>query len=140
HEHNHNDNHNKSSEHADASKISDDMAAQVGIETAVAGPGTIQQTLTAYGRLYTASEQMSHIRARFPGLIASVQAKIGDAVSAGDLLAKIESNESLKTYEIRAPISGVVTERHANAGEFTGEQTLFTIASFEILWVELNIF
>lgn len=134
------DEHEHHDEHSDFSRITEDMAFQVGIKTAIAGPGTIRQTLTAYGRLYTASEQMSHIRARFPGLIAMVQAKIGDAVSAGDLLAKVESNESLKTYDIRAPISGLITERHANEGEFTGEQTLFTIASFETLWVELKIF
>ena len=137
HFHEHNDEHE---EHSDSTNIHNAMADQVGIKTENAGPGLIRQTITVYGRLHAASEQMSHIRARFAGLIVRVQAGIGDEVEAGALLAEVESNDSLKTYEIRAPISGVVTERHANAGEFTGEQILFAIASFDTLWVELKVF
>lgn len=121
-------------------EISPEMAHQVGIAVAEAGPGTINRTLTTYGKVVTPPGQESHVRARFPGQIKQVYAQIGDHVQAGDLLAEIESNDSLRTYEIQAPIDGVVTERHANTGEFAQDQNLFSIADSDPLWVELKVF
>ena len=50
-----------------------------------------------------------------------MQRKLGDTVRAGETLAVIESNESLRTYNLAAPISGVITERNANPGEQSGD-------------------
>jgi len=55
-------------------------------------------------------------------------------------LASIESNESLRPYTIDAPISGVVTERSANAGEQTAGRRLFTIVDTSAVWVNLSVF
>ena len=100
----------------------------------------MHQTITTFGRLVTGPEQTSHVRARFPGVIKSVNVSIGDAVKTGALLAVIESNESLKKYEVRAPITGTITQRHANTGEMTQNQVLFSIANFDTLWAELRVY
>lgn len=121
-------------------QMSPTMAERVGIRTAEAGPGTLAKTLTVYGEVTTIPGGVSHVRARFPGLITDVQANIGDKVEAGDVLARIESNESLRVYEVTAPIAGTVTERHANTGESTGDQVLFTVANLDRLWVNLKVF
>jgi len=134
-----NDNHDHDEEE-NTSRISNDMASQVGIGTAFASEQTIHQTITSYGVLSTGPEQLSHMRARFSGLITSVSASIGDTVNAGDLLAKVESDESLKQYSVRAPISGTIIQRHANTGEVTKDQVLFSIANFDTLWAELRIY
>ncbi|BFM18863.1 hypothetical protein R50073_50460 (plasmid) [Maricurvus nonylphenolicus] len=123
-----------------ASRISGDMADQVGIGTTFASEQILHQTITSYGVLSTGPEQLSHMRARFSGLITSVKASIGDTVKAGDLLAEVESDESLKKYLVRAPISGTVVQRHANTGEVTKDQVLFSIADFDTLWAELRIY
>ncbi|MFN3238418.1 MAG: efflux RND transporter periplasmic adaptor subunit, partial [Pseudomonadales bacterium] len=123
-----------------ASRISGEMADQVGIGTTPASEQTLHQTITSYGVLSTGPEQLSHMRARFSGLITSVKASIGDTVKAGDLLAEVESDESLKKYSVRAPISGTVVQRHANTGEVTKDQVLFSIADFDTLWAELRIY
>jgi len=123
-----------------ASHIDDGIAEQVGIRVTPATARTLRQTIIAYGSLTTAPEQLSHVRARYSGLIASVKATVGDVVAAGDLLALVESNESLRTYGIRAPIAGTVVQRHANAGEVSGDQVLFSIANFDMLWAELRIY
>lgn len=73
-------------------------------------------------------------------MIRTVTAKIGDSVRAGDTLATIESNESLQTYSLVAPLNGVVTARQANPGEQTGDKVLFTIADLSSVWVELSLF
>jgi len=139
-EYGHEDEHEHGHEEEGVTQIDDAMALQVGIVVALTGSETLRQTFTSYGRLTTAPEHNSHVRARFPGIVRSVVVNIGDRVSTGDLLAVIESNESLKRYEVRAPINGTVIQRHANAGEMTQDQVLFSISSFDSLWAELRIF
>lgn len=144
-----NDSHSKGGHHENdhphekeenTSRIDSDMAAQVGIGTTVATGQSLHQTITSYGVLSTGPEQLSHMRARFSGLITSVKANIGDIVKAGDLLAEVESDESLKRYPVRAPISGTVVQRHANTGEVTKDQVLFSIANFDRLWAEFRVY
>ncbi|XOV85437.1 MAG: efflux RND transporter periplasmic adaptor subunit [bacterium] len=120
--------------------IDAEQARSSGIVTAVAGSGELSRTVKTYGRVAVPPNQISHMRARFPGLIETVSVDIGDVVSAGDRLARIEANTSLKSYTIFAPISGVVTQRHANAGELAQDQVLFSIVNPEQLWAELRIF
>ena len=129
-------------EHEDeqSTRITDEMAAQVGIKTAHASSQLLRQNIIAYGSLSNDPQQLSHVRARYSGLIKSVKSTIGDIVKKGDLLAQVESNESLKTYQILAPISGMIIQRHANTGEVTLDQVLFSIADFNTLWAEFRIY
>ncbi|MEJ6655614.1 MAG: efflux RND transporter periplasmic adaptor subunit [Pseudomonas sp.] len=126
--------------HEGRTRIAADIAESAGIRTAEAGPGSIERTLTAYGRLTTAPEQMARVRARFPGVITRVDVRLGDRVVKGDRLAQVESNESLKTYDLRSPIGGVVSERTISVGEITGEQPLLAITDLTTLWADLQIF
>ena len=123
-----------------ATSIDADHASSSGIATALAGPGELSRTVKTYGRVAVPPNQISHIRARFAGLIKTVSVDIGDVVNAGDRLARIEANNSLKSYTITAPISGIVTQRHANAGELAQDQVLFSIVNPAQLWAELRIF
>ena len=116
------------------------MAQQLGIVTSIAAAQELEQSISLYGSLTSGPEQISHVRARFQGLIKSVAVSIGDLVKTGDLLAEVESNDSLKVYRIRAPISGRVLQRHANIGEFTQDQVLFSIVNLDTLWAELRVF
>ncbi|WP_370978589.1 efflux RND transporter periplasmic adaptor subunit [Agaribacterium sp. ZY112] len=125
---------------ANSSRIEDSMAKQVGIVTSVAGSQELHQTITVYGAIVPAPEQLSHVRARFEGMVTSVKVTLGDRVKTGDVLAEIESNESLKTYAIRSPITGRIVQRHANTGEVTKDQVLFSIANFDTVWAELRVY
>ena len=126
--------------HEGRTRIAADIAEKAGIQTTEAGPGSIERTLTTYGQLTIAPEQIARVRARFPGVITKVNVRLGDRVAKGDRLAKVESNESLKTYDLRSPIDGVVTERQISVGEVAGEQPLFAIADLTTLWAELRVF
>ena len=117
-----------------------DVAAAAGIQTATAGPGTIADTLTLYGAIAPDRTRVREVQARFPGVIRSVSRAIGDSVKAGDALAVIESNESLQTYTLTAPIAGVIIARTADPGEQAGGDTLFEIADFSTVWAELDVF
>ena len=116
------------------------LAKEAGISTQVASAGNLKQTLKLYGQALPDPVRISHIQARYPGVIRSVKATIGDRVKAGDVLASVESNESLRQYSISAPINGTIVERHANADEFTSDKVLFTLVDYSQLEVHLHAF
>jgi len=121
-------------------QIAPDMAAAFGIETMIAGPATLAETITAYGTIVPNPERVREVSARFDGAIQSVDVALGQMVNRGQRLASVESNESLQSYAITAPISGLVMERAANAGEQTNGRRLFTIVDTSNVWAEIAIF
>ena len=121
-------------------KISAEVAEAFGLETLVAGPVVLQETVTLYGRITTNTERVREVSARFDGVIQSVTPSLGDTVREGQSLAKVESNESLKSYTIKAPIGGVISQRDANPGEQTSGRQLFTITDTSSVWVDLAVF
>lgn len=126
--------------HEGRTRIEAEVAEAAGIGTAIAGPGSITETLRLFGSIVPDATRVREIRARFPGVIRSVAHQVGDRVRAGDTLALIESNESLQEYAVTAPISGVITRRHAEPGEQTDSDSLFEIADFTHVWAEFNAF
>jgi len=116
------------------------IADKAGIKTQRVSGGTIKKTLTVYGKAVADTSKISHIKARFAGIISRVNVAIGDKVKKGQILAVIESNESLNRYNILAPFSGTITDRHAAQGEQTQDQALFTLANFDHVWAEFQIF
>ncbi len=120
--------------------IKPEAARAAGIEAAIAGAAVLHETVTLYGSVQANPERVRAVTARFPGVIRSVAAKIGDSVKSGTTLATIESNESLQAYSVAAPISGIVTQRAANPGEATGTEPLFVVSDFSTLWAELTAF
>ena len=136
----HNDEHGD--EHGDEGQIemSAEMMKTVGITTLTASSGEIKQRLTLYGTSTTEPSAVSHVRARFAGVITKLSVNVGDKVKKGQLIAEIESNNSLTRYSIHAAISGVITQRNANPGELANEQVLVTIEDHQKLWLELQVF
>lgn len=120
--------------------IAREIADAAGIKVETAGPATLVETISLYGRIVAANSHRRDIGARFPGVIRAVRKQQGDTVKSGDALAVIESNESLQTYTVTSPIAGVVTERNANEGEQTTERSLFTIVDPSVVWAELGVF
>jgi len=121
-------------------KIETAVAGALEIESMIAGPVVMQETITVYGQIKANSERIRKVSARFEGVIKSVLPSLGDKVRKGKKLATVESNESLELYTIIAPISGVVTQRDANAGEQTNRRQLFTIMDTSSVWVDLSVF
>jgi len=115
-------------------------AARAGVTTALAGPATLRETLTVPGRVILNTDTIARVTPRFAGLVKSVSRLLGDRVAAGEVLAVIEANDSLQSYEVRAPRDGTVIARNATAGGFAaaGEE-LYTLADLSAVWVELLV-
>ncbi|MDY6933473.1 MAG: efflux RND transporter periplasmic adaptor subunit [Spirochaetota bacterium] len=57
------------------------------------------------------------------------------------MLAIIESNESLSSYHIRSLIPGRIIEKHITLGKFfSDETTVYKIANFSIVWINLAVY
>ena len=122
-------------------EIAAKTAADSGIRVAPAGPGVIADEHEVQGLLTPMEGRVANVMARFPGPIRSLRANVGDPVRAGQALASVESNLSLTTYTVSAPISGVVLARNASVGSVAGEGSpLFEIGDLSSLWVDLHIF
>ncbi|MGA0840913.1 MAG: efflux RND transporter periplasmic adaptor subunit [Pseudomonadales bacterium] len=111
-----------------------------GIVNETAGPATIDETRELYGTVQLASAARSEIRAQFPGRVVAVMKNVGDPVRSGDLLARIESSESLQVYPVYATAGGVVAERHGNPGDVTSDRPLYVITDLTQTTVAFNVF
>ena len=121
--------------------MTDAVAKRSGVQVAPVTAGTIADQHEVQGLLTPVEGRIAQVMARFPGPIRSLRANVGDRVRAGQPLATIESNLSLTTYTVPAPISGVVLQRNASVGAVASEgMPLYEIADLSELWVDLHIF
>lgn len=125
---------------AESSRISEAAAKNLGLEMLQAGPATVLETLSVSGRVTLNQNTTTQVKARFPGIVRSVTKQPGEIVQAGDILATVESNESLQVYPVTAPVSGTIITRNANAGELAGADPLYVIADLSEVWAELFVF
>ena len=126
---------------ADRVFISDAKLAAAGVALGAAGSAVLSETLHLNGMLRANQESVVQVTPRFPGVVRDIRKRIGDAVVKGDQLASIESNQSLTTYDLKAPISGTVIERQISLGEYASEQKpAFVVADLSTIWVELSVY
>ena len=84
---------------------------------------------------------MTHVIPRFPGVVKSVTKRLGDEVAKGEVLATVESNESLQTYDIKAELDGTVIKKDATLGEFvSGQEPIFTVTDLSTVWADFSVY
>ncbi len=121
-------------------EIPEPIAKAMSIDTEVVGPKSLIETRTFSGQVHTNPNLLSRVRPRFAGMVKSVRRELGEVVKAGEVLATVQSNESLQTYSVKAPIGGLIVRRDIQVGESTSDEPLFVIADLSNVWVELDIF
>lgn len=119
--------------------ISADAARAGGVRSERAGPAVIAELIDLSGRVEITPEGRATVRAWYPGRIVALSGELGQRVRKGQVLARVESSNSLQTYSIPAPITGVIVEKSANVGEIT-EGPLFVIADPNDLHAELFVY
>jgi membrane fusion protein, heavy metal efflux system len=93
------------------------------------------------GEVVLNADRLAHVVPRFPGIAREVKKALGDHVSADEVLAIIESNESLARYEVRSMISGTVTEKHITLGEFVrDDEDVFVVADLSTVWANITVY
>lgn len=127
--------------HADGITLSDTKLQAAGIELAKASGGVLRDSLLLNGIVQPNQESLVQVTPRFPGIVRDVRKRIGDRVEKGDVLAIIESNQSLTAYELKASLAGTVIDRQTTLGEFVSEQKpAFVIADLSTVWVDFSVY
>jgi cobalt-zinc-cadmium efflux system membrane fusion protein len=120
--------------------IAPEAAVTGGIQSEAAGPAILAERIDMSGRVEITPEGKSEVRAWYPGRVVSMNGELGQAVRKGQILARVESSESLQTYSIPAPISGVIMEKNANVGGVAYDSPLYVLADPTSLHAEFFVF
>ncbi|UTW58762.1 efflux RND transporter periplasmic adaptor subunit [Kordiimonas sp. SCSIO 12603] len=120
--------------------ISDKVANEVSIEIDHAGPQTIAQTIEVFGAVEFAPSAQSTLKPRYPGTVLDVYKSEGETVKKGDLLARIENSQSLRPYDIRSPMDGIIVRSHTRTGDVVTDSPLFIIGDLTNLWADFHIY
>jgi len=120
--------------------ISEEAARAGGVKTETAGPVVMSELVDMAGRVEITPEGQAKVRAWFPGRIVALGAELGQQVRKGQVVARVESAESLQTYAILAPISGVVIQKTANVGDVAYSEPLYVIADPTKLHAEFFVY
>lgn len=108
--------------------IAPEAARAAGIETLAAGPANVSELLEVVGRVELDPSANASVGAKYPGPVMAVFRNVGDRVSRGALLARVESSYSLQTYSVFSPISGVITQRNTNVGDIADSDPMFVVS------------
>jgi membrane fusion protein, heavy metal efflux system len=128
-------------EHSEGVTLSDAKVAAAGIELATASPAVLRDNLLLNGMVQPNQESLVQVTPRFPGIVKEVRKRIGDHVQKGEVLAIVESNQSLTPYELKASLAGTVIDRQTTLGEYVSEQKpAFVIADLSTAWIDLSVY
>lgn len=122
-------------------KLTPEQLANAHLAIEEAAPATIKTMVAVYGKVAPNEEALARVSPRFPGIVKAVKKRLGDKVEAAEVLAQIESNESLKVYDVSSEIAGTVIQKDVTLGELVkDDKTIFTIANLDTVWIDLSIF
>ena len=114
------------------------IAEDAGIRVEPAGPAVIRDVVQLMGTIELDANRHAAVRARFPGIVRSVNVQQGERVRRGQTLAVVEGNDSMRTYPITAPFDGVVLARNTNVGDVAEAGALFELADPSQVWIDLR--
>ena len=116
------------------------VAEAMEIQTGIADGATLHQTIPLYGKLFYPPGASRTVTARFNGVITKSHITLGDSVKKGQVLYTVESNESLRPYQLTAPMKGRLTAVFAYEGEQANGQPLLEITDTSTLAAQLQVF
>jgi len=120
--------------------IPERIARESGVEVAAAGPRVVRESVVLTGTVQANPARLANVRPRFAGVITQINVDVDQLGRRGQQLAMLETNESLRSVPITAPIGGLVVNRDVQIGQVTGNEALFTIADLSEVWVILDVF
>lgn len=121
--------------------LSPEAIRQAGLRAAPASAREIAVTVETPGEVRLNGEAVVQVHPRYAGVVRRLAVRLGDTVKKGDLVAVVQSNESLAEYEIAAPIGGTVVSREAIDGQAVDQMSpLCTIADLSTVWVDFALY
>lgn len=103
-------------------EIDDATAEEHGLKFADAAPGTLQLGLALPGEIALDENRVVHVVPRLTGVATTVSKNLGDKVSKGELLARIDSRE---LADLKSTLLTAVERRGIAQSRYTREKELF---------------
>lgn len=120
--------------------ISDKVASISGLQSEKAESREIKTLSRVRGKILPSEHRIAHVIPRFSGVVRESRKHIGDKVEKGEVIAVIESNQSLQPFEVRSQISGTVINGHVIVGEFVPEnQWIYVVADLSEVWADFFV-
>jgi cobalt-zinc-cadmium efflux system membrane fusion protein len=122
-------------------RLTDEELAEFEIKVSTAGPAKVETYASLPGEVQPNADRLAHIVPRYPGIVLEVRANIGDYVEKNQVLALIESDESLAPFELKTLLSGTVIAKHITLGEAVSrDRDTFVVADLGTVWVDLSVY
>jgi cobalt-zinc-cadmium efflux system membrane fusion protein len=116
------------------------VAERAGVVSEKAQSRSIQTSILTRGKIVPSEHRLAHIIPRFAGIVKEGRKHIGDPVAKGEVLAIIESNQSLQPFEVRSQIAGTIINGHLIVGEYVAEnQWVYIVADISEVWAEFSV-
>lgn len=133
--------HSEDHEGGEQVRLAPSVLEEFDIQLRRAGPGHISRTVALPAEVRPDQDRLAHIAPRFPGIVREVRKRIGDHVESGEVLAVIESSESLAPYPLRSGIRGVIIAKHITRGEPVSRETqAFVVADLSQVWIDISVY
>lgn len=121
--------------------LSPEGRSMAGVRTSTVEKRRIGRTLELPGEVGFNEDNLAHVTPRYGGILHDVRARLGHYVKRGQVLAVVENNATLSRYDVTAPISGLIIEKHATRGEFASEQSsIYVVANLATVWINLDVY
>ena len=128
-------------EHGSKLSYTTEILKEFGIQIGTASGGVLEEMIELPGEIHIDPDRLAHITPRFDGVVKEVFKQIGHRVRKDELLAIIESNESLTDYELRSSINGIIIDMHFTKGETVQRPDhFFAVADLSEVWVNLSVY
>jgi cobalt-zinc-cadmium efflux system membrane fusion protein len=93
------------------------------------------------GEIALNADKVAHIVPRFPGIALEVRKNLGDRVGEGEVLAVVQSNESVAPYDLKSFVAGTIVEKHITLGEFVRDDAdVFVVADLSTVWAKISVY
>jgi cobalt-zinc-cadmium efflux system membrane fusion protein len=121
--------------------ISDEVLREFNISLADAAPGVLHEEVILPGEIQFNREQLAYVTPRYAGTVTGIKARLADEVKKGQVLATLESTETLRPFEVKAPFVGTIVAYDITPGETVeAGAPLFTLADLSSVWADLRIY
>ena len=105
---------------ADTIVLDETKVKNLRIETAIVEESVFDETFFSLGHIEAVPENIAAVSSRISGRVVELAVTPGDFVKKGEIVAKVESRQPgdpPPVISLKAPISGLVTERHIRLGD-----------------------
>ncbi len=125
----------------DRVRLSTSEIQEFDIRLAVAGPGTIRLVRKLPAEVRVNENRLAHIVPRYAGIATEVRVDVGDEVRERQVLAVVESDDSLAPYDMTTFLAGTVIEKHMTRGEpVSRERDGFLVVDLSSVWIDITVY